>query len=140
MSEEMLYSEQYERVVYDYLLKNTRNGNLKWNVSIEKSYREDVPAAEVFTLRDLANVKHAGQAGVGVIHVFRANRNDTLVYFQEIVSPQAARTDVYYPRYLTKSDLELLYDTIRASFTVTNSTLLAYYKTVENRLAQDSQN
>lgn len=140
MSEEMLYSEQYERVVYDYLLKNTRNGNLKWNVSIEKSYREDVPAAEVFTLRDLANVKHAGQAGVGVIHVFRVNANGVLVYLQEIFSPESTRIDTYYPRYLTKKELELLHKTIRASFTVTNSTLLAYYKTVENRLAQDSQN
>ena len=140
MSEEMLYSEQYERVVYDYLLKNTRNGNLSWNVSIEKAYHENVPAAEVFTLRDLANMMYTGRAGVGVVHVFRVNTNGVLVYFQEIFSPESACSDTYYPRYLTKKELELLHKTIRASFTVTNSTLLAYYKTVENRLAQDSQN
>ena len=140
MSEEVLCSEQYERVVYDYLLKNTRDGSLRWNVSIEKSYREDAPAAEVFTLRDLSNVMYTGQAGVGVVHVFRVNRNGTLIYFQETFSPESTCSDTYYPRYLTKKELKLLHDTIRASFTVTNSTLLAYYKTVENRLAQDSQN
>lgn len=142
MSEEMLYSEQYERVVYDYLLKNTRNGSLRWNVSIEKAYREDVPAAEVFTLRDLANVERVGSCSddlATAIHTLIRDDSGTYTYKMNVrVSSSASRVE-YTNHGFSRERLHDLYTIITATVHISNNAVLVeYYNRVLKNSGKDN--